>query len=168
MTFYDANATEQHEFCTLLTSTPKCPKNASAACTGATVTTETNLIRAWREFRLPGLLDVEDIGGGFDAGLYIRRGFNRSNPMQTFTHLNPHWQALLGTILDSAMPFIEQGAIRGIFMGDEPCCGGLPAAELARAADFIKGKIAHTDAFIYVGCLSSLWTDSMLCCTVAP
>ena len=35
-------------------------------------------------------------------------------------------------------------------MGDEPCCGGLPAAELGTAADFIKAKIAHTDAFIYV------------------
>jgi hypothetical protein len=37
-----------------------------------------------------------------------------------------------------------------IFMGDEPCCGGLPVSELAEAASFIKARIAHTTAFIYV------------------
>ena len=55
MTFYDANATEQESWCTLLTSTPKCPKNASADCSDNAVSNETNLIQAWRDYGLPGL-----------------------------------------------------------------------------------------------------------------
>lgn len=37
-----------------------------------------------------------------------------------------------------------------IFLGDEPCCGGLPVTELDQVASFVKTRVSHTSAFIYV------------------
>ena len=85
--------------CNLGTSTPK--PNSTV------VTNDSLIIRGFRDHGLPGLLDVEDIGGGFNRGLYFRDGINN-------THLNPNWQQLLGGMLDSALPFIEEGAIKGV------------------------------------------------------
>ena len=68
---------------------------------------------------MPGMLDVEDIGGGFDAGLWIRKTYNTS-------HVNPQWRLLLDTLLNSSMAHFEAGALRGVFLGDEVCCGGIP------------------------------------------
>lgn len=99
LTFYDYNATDQASFCNLGTSTPK--PNSTV------VTNDSLIIRGFRDHGLPGLLDVEDIGGGFNRGLYFRDGINN-------THLNPKWQQLLGAMLDSALPFIEEGAIKGV------------------------------------------------------
>jgi hypothetical protein len=48
------------------------------------------------------------------------------------------------------MPYLEKGAIRGVSLGDEPCCGGLPVSDLAAVADFVKDMIEHTKAFVYV------------------
>ena len=36
-------------------------------------------------YKVAGLLDVEDVGGGFSAGLYIKKGL-------ADTHLHPRWQ----------------------------------------------------------------------------
>jgi hypothetical protein len=99
LTFYDYNATAQASFCNLGTATTK---------PNRTVLTNTSaLIQGWAQHGLPGLLDVEDIGGGFNRGLYFRGGLNT-------THLNPDWKRMLGAVLDSALPWIEKGAIKGV------------------------------------------------------
>ena len=40
-------------------------------------------------------------------------------------------------------------AIQGIVRGDEPCCNGVPVAEVAAVADFVKARVNHTSAFLY-------------------
>jgi hypothetical protein len=152
MTFYGLNASEQHSWTNLATGIA-----SGGASSGRNSAVDPNgaLLRAWRDYRLPGMLDLEDVGGGFSNGLYIRRGWNNS-------HVNPNWRALLTALLDSAMPYLEStviewrepsggpAAIKGIFLGDEPCCNGVPVAEVAAVADFVRSRINHTDAFIYL------------------
>jgi hypothetical protein len=67
MTFYGLNASEQHSWSNLA------PWIASGA-DSSVVEPGGPLLKTWDKYRLPGLLDVEDVGGGFSDGLYIRRG----------------------------------------------------------------------------------------------
>ena len=152
MTFYGLNASEQHSWVNLATGVAT---GSSGGRPNSVIDPSGPLLRAWQAYRLPGMLDLEDVGGGFADGLYIRRGFNDS-------HVNPNWKALLTKLLDSAMPFLESTvvewgepsggppAIKGIFLGDEPCCNGVPVAEVAAVADFVKARVNHTPAFLYL------------------
>lgn len=135
LSFYDYNATEQHTICTVGLYT--CLK-------GNTLLANSSLLAAWQHYRFPSVLDVEDLGGGFNDGLYSRGGYNR-------THLNPRWKTLIDGLLASASPYIgRRKAIRGVFLGDEPCCSGLPVSELDELASYVKSKLVGTGAFIYV------------------
>eukprot|EP01046_Picozoa_sp_COSAG06_P037670 COSAG06_NODE_4276_length_4411_cov_1.926716_2_plen_221_part_00 len=64
--------------------------------------------------------------------------------------LTPTWNVTVGKLLDEAMPFIRNGTIVGLFLGDEPCCMGVPAWALDTVASFCKSKIGGTQAFVYV------------------
>ena len=120
LSFYDYNATEQHSFCTI---------GLYTKLKGNTLPANSSLLAAWQHYKFPSVLDVEDLGGGFNDGLYSRGGYNR-------THLNPDWKILIDGLLASASPYIgHRKAIRGVFLGDEPCCGGLPASELDERDD---------------------------------
>ena len=140
LSFFDYNATEQHKICNL----------------GMHQSLDRLLAGFSKYPSLPGMLDVADVGGG--QGLYWI-----GSPHPYNTHLNPQWRSLLGGLIDSALPHLRSGAIRGIFMGDEPCCGGLPPAELEEAASFVKAKIEGTGAFIAVNecerSFSGLWLN---------
>ena len=140
LSFYDYNAAEQHSFCSI---------GLFTHLQGNTLQSNSSLLSAWEKYGFPSVLDVEDLGGGFNDGLYSRGGFNH-------THLNPRWKSLIDGVLASALPHIgKTKAIRGIFLGDEPCCGGLPAAELDELATHVKTKLVGTGAFIYVNECSS-------------
>jgi hypothetical protein len=129
LTFYDFVPGEQHSFCT-------------EGLGGHNITA---LVGVWKQYQLPSILDVEDLGGSFDKGLYYRGGINS-------THLNPRWKALIdGVLSPAALPhFGSDKAIRGVFLGDEPCCGGLPVSELAELATYVKAKLAGSGAYVYV------------------
>jgi hypothetical protein len=141
LTFYGLNASEQHAWANLATSVAHGVSKAGVG--GGALSVNGSLLSAWREYRMPGMLDIEDIAGGFDDGLWIRRGYNTS-------HVNPQWKTLLNPLLDDAMPWLEAGALRGIFLGDEVCCGGIPVSDLQVVASYVKGRINHTGAFLYV------------------
>ena len=64
--------------------------------------------------------------------------------------LTPTWNTTVGKLLDDAMPFIRNGTIVGLFLGDEPCCMGVSVSALDTVARFCKDKIAGTKAFVYV------------------
>ena len=63
--------------------------------------------------------------------------------------LTPDWQAVVGKELDWAMPLIRNGTIAGLFLGDEPCCMGVPVWALETVAAFCKQKTSGTGAFVY-------------------
>ena len=99
--FYGFNASEQHTFSNLGQST-----NADA------------LAAAWSEYKMPGMLDVEDLHigshcpprGCFKDGLYHRMWSNESK-------LNGKWQDILGTALAASKDALDSGAIKGFFLG---------------------------------------------------
>ena len=64
--------------------------------------------------------------------------------------LTPTWQATVEQQLDAAMPLLQNGTIKGLFLGDEPCCMGVPVWALETVAAFCKKKTAGTGAFVYV------------------
>jgi hypothetical protein len=158
LTFYDLQPEEQHGILNLAFDGGRHGDlDQSTQCIKSVVDNSSLVVTAWDQYGMPGLLDLECLGGDIGTGLYLRNAsFVCSVPNQpvcpvgSAVYLNPLWKQLLTTALTSAMPYLLRGAIKGVSLGDEPCCGGLPVAELARVADFVKGMIAHTGAFIYV------------------
>ena len=55
----------------------------------------------------------------------------------------------MGSALDAALPFLKNKTVRGIFLGDEPCCTGVPAWALDAAASFTKERIGD-HGIVYV------------------
>lgn len=140
LSFYGYNATEQNKICNL-----------------GMDHSLTRLLTGYAKYpSMPGMLNVEDVGGG--NGLYW---VGKPHPYNT--HLNPRWKSLLGDLIDSALPHLKSGALRGIFMGDEPCCSGLPPTELEEASNFVRAKIKGTNAFVVVNecerSFSGLWLN---------
>jgi hypothetical protein len=98
--FYGANTSEQHTFATIFQT-----KNTD------------ELAAAWKQYKIPGMVDVEDLHKGahcpsrgcFKDGLYHRMWSNKS-------HLNLEWQKILGTALTASKAALDSGAIRGFFL----------------------------------------------------
>jgi hypothetical protein len=132
LSFYDYVPTEQREFCTEGLR-PAAGNNLSSYASD------------FAQFQFPAILDVENLGGNFNHGMYMRGGLND-------THLNPKWKELVDGVFSTENLKImgHKKAIRGIFLGDEPCCGGLPVTELAELATYIKGKLVGTGVWLYV------------------
>lgn len=113
LSFYDFNASAQHGWSNLGQGTHA-----------------DQLAAAWEQYRMPGMLDVEDLHrtghscgarGCYKDGLYHREWANSS-------HLNPHWQQMLTATLNESRAAIDSGAIQGFFLGDGA------SAPLSRAA----------------------------------
>ena len=159
LTFYDLQPDKQHGILNLAFDGGR---NGGAVdstqCVKGVVSNTSRLIQAWEQHQMPGLLDLECLGGDMGHGLYLRNAsFECPScpacsvcPIGSAVYLNPHWKQLLTTVLTSAMSYLKIGAIRGVSLGDEPCCGGLAVSNLSAVADFVKDMIAHTGAFIYV------------------
>ena len=107
LTIFDWDPQRTHSFVNLLQRTPGGNSKSTSLLANS------SLIEAWQTYGTPGLLDIEDVEGGFSEGLYIRQGISK-------THLNPRWKSLLGSLLDSALPWVRKGAIRGIFLVRAP------------------------------------------------
>jgi hypothetical protein len=155
LTFYDLEPKEQHGVLNLAYDGGRNSGPASTTqCIDSTVGNSSLLIRAFEEYKMPGMLDVQCLGGG----LYVTNTSFECPacptcpvcPVGSKLSLHPEWQGLLSKALSSAMPYLEKGAIRGVSLGDEPCCGGLPVAALGAVAGFVKNMIRHTGAFVYV------------------
>ena len=155
LTFYDLEPSEQYSALNLAYDGGRNSGPVSTTqCIQDTVGNSSLLIRAFDEYKMPGMLDVQCLGGG----LYVANASFKCPtcptcpvcPVGSKVSLNPDWQRLLTTALTSAMPYLEKGAIRGVSLGDEPCCGGLPVAALSAVADFVKDMVRHTGAFVYV------------------
>ena len=134
LTYYDYMPGEQHTFLTA----------GLGVLAGGNIS---SVLRVWEQYKLPSIIDVEDMGGGFDHGMYFRGGINK-------THLNPKWKTLVDVLLDNKDNLAHIGAgkpIPGIFLGDEPCCGGLPVSELGDLATYIKQKVRAAQLLL-------LWT----------
>ena len=118
MSFYDWDPSDQHSFCT----------EGTAVAHGDNIST---LLSAFAQYKLPSIMDVEDLGGGFDHGMYVRGGLNN-------THLSPKWKALVdGLLTPSTIEHIGPGkAITGIFLGD--------VREPAAAARTHSNRHTHT------------------------
>eukprot|EP01043_Picozoa_sp_COSAG02_P082381 COSAG02_NODE_20620_length_822_cov_2.712310_1_plen_202_part_01 len=148
LTFYDLHPDEQHGTLNLAFDGGRegGAANPTQCVKSAVFDNSSVLMRAWDEYRMPGLLDLECLGGDIGHGLYLRNAsFECPScpacavcPIGSAVYLNPQWKELITTALGSAMPFLENGAIRGVSLGDEPCCGGLPVSDLAAVADFVK------------------------------
>eukprot|EP01051_Picozoa_sp_SAG22_P014326 SAG22_NODE_1722_length_3723_cov_4.966060_1_plen_272_part_00 len=103
LSFYDFNASEQHGWSTIGQGT-----HAG------------QLAVAWEQYRMPGMLDVEDLHGAghscgargcYKDGLYHREWANTSR-------LNPYWQEMLTATLNESRAAIDSGALQGFFLGD--------------------------------------------------
>ena len=124
LSFYDLNATQQHGWSNIGQSTHA-----------------DHLAAAWAEYKMPGMLDVEDLPGKscgargcFKDGLYHREWSNKSR-------LRSNWQQILESAINSSKQALDSGAIRGFFLGDEVCCAGVTVAEIGLVAAFIKARV---------------------------
>ena len=78
------------------------------------------LAAAWEQYKLPGMLDVEDLHTGthcpprgcFKDGLYHREWSDKGR-------LNLKWQDILGTALSASKAALKSGAIKGA--ADQDC-----------------------------------------------
>ena len=136
LTFYNLNTTEQHGIINLATDIGR-----GGSPFGTQLLPGGPLLNAWTRYGIPGMLDLEDVGGDSAHGLYFINGLNNS-------HVNPNWRALVDELLESAMPWLQAGALKAVFIGDEPCCSGVPLSEVAAVADHVKARINHTDALV--------------------
>jgi hypothetical protein len=74
--------------------------------------------------------------------------------------LRPGWDVDMMAELAKAMPHILSGKVVGIFLGDEPGSNGVPFANISTVANFVKAKIAHTAAFVYINEASQAFSSS--------
>ena len=102
---------------------------------------------AWTRYRRHGLLHVSGWARRPTWPPHCHRNASYDCPVGGLT---PTWKATVEHQLDEAMPLIKNGTIKGLFLGDEPCCMGVPVWALEAVAAFCKGKTAGTGAFVYV------------------
>ena len=98
LTIFDWDPQRTHSFVNLLQRTPGGNSKSTSLLANS------SLIQAWQTYGTPGLLDIEDVGGGFSEGLYIRQGISK-------THLNPRWKSLL------ALTLVAYVALAALFAG---------------------------------------------------
>ena len=55
--------------------------------------------------------------------------------------LRPGWEAALAPALEQLEPYIDKGALAGIFLGDEPMLAGISASNITAVADFIRARV---------------------------
>jgi hypothetical protein len=55
--------------------------------------------------------------------------------------LHPGWETTLASVIETAGPFLANGTVSGLFLGDELCCSGVPFANLTNVADFAKARM---------------------------
>ena len=101
---------------------------------------------SWDRYRRRGLLHVSGWARYPDWPTHCHENASYGCPVGGLT---PDWQAVVGRELDWAMPLIRNGTIAGLFLGDEPCCMGVPVWALETVAAFCKKKTAGTGAFVY-------------------
>ena len=56
--------------------------------------------------------------------------------------LRPDWEARLDDALEDATPLLASGALKGVFVGDEPTAQGLPYADLVEIVDRAAGWLS--------------------------
>eukprot|EP01048_Picozoa_sp_COSAG05_P001132 COSAG05_NODE_37_length_27688_cov_18.080394_4_plen_206_part_00 len=74
--------------------------------------------------------------------------------------LRPGWDVDIAAELDQALPHIMSGKVVGIFLGDEPGSNGVPFSNISTVANFVKAKLAHTRAFVYINEASQAFSPS--------
>jgi hypothetical protein len=53
-------------------------------------------------------------------------------------------------MLTEATPYLKEGSLAGVFLGDELCCGGVPLSNLTAVADIVKAHLNTTGGLVYV------------------
>lgn len=83
---------------------------------------------AYRKYKMPGLLGL-DAAGVWDVPSYPNDCYLAphgsgcpSKPAPVKTGLTPHWRANLTKAMDAAEPYLRDGSLLGIFLGDELLC----------------------------------------------
>ena len=93
--------------------------------------------KAWKDWRMPGMWNLEYLQ--FDGA----RFWDRNCSMETHwaCGLRPGWQAALAAALVPLQPYIDEGSLKGMFLGDEPMLVGISAANITAVADFIRARV---------------------------
>ena len=93
-------------------------------------------IDAWHEYQMPGMWDLQYFSFGG------KRFWNRSCHADDSWDcgLRPGWEAALAPALEQLEPYIDKGALRGIFLGDEPMLVGI-SPQTAVATSYALGWV---------------------------
>lgn len=120
-TFYGQNASAQQGILNLLT--------------GGNLTA---LEEAYTAYNMPGIYNIED-------WLWQRPPhWNMSGG-----GLLPDWDTKTDAAMIEALPLLKKGVLKGIFLGDEPACAGVPAANVSTVASYVKSKVGDA-GFVYI------------------
>ena len=83
---------------------------------------------AYRKYKVPGFLSL-DAAGVWDVPKYSNDCYLAPygsgcpiKPAPPKTGLTPNWRGNLTKILDAAEPYLRDGSLLGIFLGDELLC----------------------------------------------
>ena len=86
---------------------------------------------AWARYNIPGFLSL-DTAGVWDVPSYPNDCYLMPHgsqcpkkPAPVKTGLTSNWRANLTKLLDAAEPYLRDGSLLGIFLGDELCTNGV-------------------------------------------
>lgn len=94
-------------------------------------------LEAWAKWKIPGMWNLEYLQ--FDDAVFWNRSCHADTNWDC--GLRPGWQLALSNALETLQPHIEQGALRGIFLGDEPMLAGISSSNITAVADFIRARV---------------------------
>ena len=131
MTFYDFNVSAQHAGAGL-------EREQWAWTTFYPYELDKWLV-AWKKWKLPGMWNLEHLS--FGGAEFWDRDCEAPG---WECGLRPGWQAALDSALKELLPYIAEGGIRAVFLGDEPMLAGISASNITAVADFIRATVGPT------------------------
>ena len=103
----------------------------------------TALHKLWSQYNLTGFLSIQRT-----AGVWTKYpGYNATSV--TKSGLQEGWEQNLSRVLDAAEPYLRDGSLLGIFLGDELCCGGVPFENYTAVAQAVKKRLQSTGGLVY-------------------
>ena len=126
LTFYDDDPEAQHSFA---------------------VGTDDNISKiadAWSTFSMKSFWAIP--GSGVTGGMKGPPVWLRSEGK-----LNATWKEFMDASLDRVVPLIKEGAVLGVYLGDEVICSGITMDDVAKVAEHTRSRIGK-QALIYRAC----------------
>ena len=111
------------------------------------------LVEAHEQYGMKGFLSVQNVG--------VWKAVTTGHHNQNETGLEPCWRANLTSVLTTATPHLQSGAVAGIFLGDERCCSGIPFSNVSSVAGAVRAFLDRVapHALVYLNECSTPFDD---------